>query len=190
MCIYIYFYIYVYRTCQCKFYPPLFLNLVFSTIDTFPKDNRSNMDMSTQMSSVALGSSKLLAGTAKTSFKAKQTFTSYLLQSQRTQHQQTNMGHTPSQGKWAVRSSAFWQASPSEHVMANILPSCMPSYFIVANHRHNAIRRYALQRRKLCTRVSTDIYNTCFSMPLDRVFSYKRNKYIYTIFWQFSLMDD
>lgn len=77
------------------------------------------MDTSTQTPPTS-GSGKLLAGTAKTSFEAKQTFTSYLLQSQRTQHHQTYVGHTASQGKRAVSSTAFWQTPPAEHVMASI----------------------------------------------------------------------
>lgn len=120
VCVYIYFYIYMYRTCVCKFYSLLFLNPTFSSIDTSPKNDRSNMDTSTQTSPLATGSSKLLAGTAKTSFEKKQTFTSCLLQSQRTQHHQTYVGHTPSQGKWAASSTAFWQTPPAEHVMASI----------------------------------------------------------------------
>lgn len=69
----------MYKACSCKFYPSLFLYLAFSSIDKSSKNNRSSMDMSTQMSPLTPGSSKLLAGTAKTPSKAKQTFTSYLL---------------------------------------------------------------------------------------------------------------
>lgn len=80
----------MYRTCLCKFYLPFFLNLEFSTS---PKNDRSNMDMATHH--LHLKASNHVQALPRPLLKQKRAFRSPLLQSQRMQHHQAPMGHTP-----------------------------------------------------------------------------------------------